>query len=386
MSSDGIPKEEKRRFPALVLILVIIAVFTAVAIFLIISHIIGPSFLSDIFSPRLQEITAEEFSFDIGRAKMFASFDNSIAAAGTLGIKVLGTDGIETLRDSFRMNQPAIANSENYYIAFDIGGSSVRIFTGTHVISSLEANGTVVSASVNKNGWFCVVTQDGGGYRGVVTVYNHYGSDVFRAHIGSGFVLSAELSPDNKHLAILSFTETGSRITFYDNIDSEDEPTYRFDYSGGLIIDFTHLSNGEILAVSADLLFTVDSQGNRNVLYSYHDNRLGGYAYDNDFIALHLYDYGIGYQGRLVALLADGTILGEVSLEREVLSISAAGQSFVILKTDGVAFFTNELDEYSMTAESLSAAGANRILALRGDVALATSDNSAVILRREEEH
>jgi len=384
MSSGDIPKETKLKFPALILLLVVIAILVLVGIYLIISHILGVSLFTALFSPAKSEITVEEYNFDIGRARMFAPIDTSVAAVGTLGMKVLNADGVETLRDSFRMSQPSIAASGKYCIAFDIGGSSVRVFNSSQVTSSLEANGTVVSASINQNGWYCVVTQDGGGYRGVVTVYNNNGMDVFRAHIGSGFVLSAAISPDNKNLAILSFTDTGSRITFYDNIDTDDEPAYRFDYSGGLVLEVLHLPNGDLLAFSADLLFTVDSSGNREVLYVYHDKRLGGYTYDNDFIALHLYDFGIGYQGRLVTLLADGTILGELELEREIISISAAGNSLVILKNDGALFYNEELEAFSVSADSISAAGANRVLALRDGVALATSDNSAVILRREE--
>jgi len=384
MSSGDIPKGKKLRFPALVLILAVVAVFILVGIYLIISHILGVSLFSALFSSQQPDITAEEYNFDIGRARTFAAVDNSIAAAGTLGVAVHDNDGIEIFRDSFRMNQPAIASSGTYCIAFDIGGSAVRVFNGTQILSSIETGGTVVSASINQNGWFSVVTQDGGGYRGVVTVYNNNGSDIFRAHIGSGFVLSAAISPDNKNLAILSFTETGSRITFYDNIDSEDEPAYRFDYSGGLILEITHLQNGDILAFSADLLFVVDSDGNREILQSYHDNRLGGYSYNNDFIVLHLYDYGIGYQGRLITLLADGTVLGELEIEREILSISAVDNSLVILKTDGVAFYTGELEEIFVSAGNTSAAGASRILAIRKNIALAANDNSAVILRGEE--
>jgi len=384
MSSGNIPKGRKLKFPALVLILVVVAVLIFIGIYFIVSHIMGAPLFSMLFSPNLPEITAEVFNFNIGRSRVFATIDNSIAAVGTLGLNVQSADGLETLRDSFRMNQPAIASSGKYGIIFDIGGTIVRVFNSTQVLSSVEANGKVVSASINQNGWFCIVTQDGGGYRGVVTVYNNNGVDVFRAHIGSGFVLSAAVSPDNKNLAILSFTETGSRITFYDNIDSEDEPAYRFDYSGGLILEISHLPNGDILAFSADLLFVVDSDGNREILYVYHENRLGGYAYDNDLIFLHLYDYGIGYQGRLISLLTDGTVLGELEIEREILSVSAVKNSLVILKPDGVTFFNEIFEEFSVSAESVSAAGANRILALRTDVALATNDNSAVILRREE--
>jgi len=386
MSSGKIPKGKVRRILILVTVLIVVAIVTFSVVSLIMYLVTGTSPFSALFSPRISEITAEEFNFNIGRARMFVSSDNSIVGAGTLGIKVLNNDGVETLRDSFRMGQPSIASTAGHYIAFDVGGSAVRVFNDTQVVASIETNGTVVSASINQNGWFCVVTQDGSGYRGIINVYNNLGNDVFKVSIGSGFVLSAELSHDNKNLAILSLTNNGSRIIFYHDIDTEDEPFYIFDYSGGIILEITCLPNGEILAFSTDLLFIVDGLGNREILYAYHDNRIGGYAYDKGFVALHLYDYGIGHQGRLITLLADGTILGEAAIDREIISMSVINKSLVILKNDGVAFFNEELEEFSMSAGNISAAGASRILAVRDNVAIATSDNSAVVLRREEEH
>jgi len=384
MSGDNIPKRKKRRFISFIILLVVLAILTIIIVSTLSNGGLGSSRLLGFFSPRTSEISVDEFNFDIGRARMFAGIDGSVAAVGTLGVKVLDAEGRETLRDSFRMNQPVISSSGDQCIAFDIGGTSVRVFNRTQVTSSIETDGTVVSASLNPNGWFCIVTQEGVGYRGIVTVYNSSGSEVYKVSLGSGFILSAELSHDNKTLAILNLIDTGSRITFYD-LDVEDEPINRFDYSGGLIFDVVYLPNGDVLAFSTDLLFIVERSGNSRILHSFHDNRLGGYAYDKNFIALHLYDYGVGFQGQLITFNTDGTILGEIASDREIISMSAVDNSLIILKSDGITFYNHELEAFPVSAESISAAGANRVLAISEDVAVATNDNSAVVIRREEE-
>jgi len=184
----------------------------------------------------------------------------------------------------------------------------------------------------------------------------------------------------------LNLTDNGSRISLYHDIDTEEEPFELFDRYGGLIIDIMYLPNGDVLAISTNSLFLVESSGEGNMLYTFADKRLGGYAHDKDFIALHLYDYGVGNQGRLLTLHADGTILGEISLNREIISMSAVDRSLVVLRNDGVMFYNGELEEFPVAADSISVAGANRILAVSGSVAVATSDNSAVVVRREEGH
>jgi len=133
-------------------------------------------------------------------------------------------------------------------------------------------------------------------------------------------------------------------------------------------------------------MFLVESSGEGNMLFTFADKRLGGYAQDKDFIALHLYDYGVGNQGRLYTFQTDGTILGEVSLNLEIISMSAVDRTLVLLRNDGVMFYNEELEEFPVATENISVAGANRILAISEDVAVATSDNSAVVVRRGKEH
>jgi hypothetical protein len=152
-----------------------------------------------------------------------------------------------------------------------------------------------------------------------------------------------------------------------------------------LIIDIAYLPNNDVLAISMDSLFLVESDGRGKMLYSFADKHLSGYTYDGDFIALHLNDYGVGNQGRLITYHTDGTNLGEISFNREILSMSAAGGTLVVLKSDGVLFLNGELEELPISAGSFSAAGANKVIAVSEDVAIATSENSAVVVRREKE-
>ena len=382
MSGEDIPRKRNRRIIGLVIIFSVITIIIFVVVSLISNDSTGALRLTGLFSRRSPEITVDEFSFDIGRERMFSHIDGSIAAAGTLGVMVIDGEGRETLRDSFRMSQPAIKNHGSHFIAFDIGGTAVRVYNGSQLVSLVEIYGSVVSASINKNGWYCVVTHEGGSSRGVVSIYNNSNSIVYRVRVFTGFVLSAQLSHDNNKLAILTLTDTGSRISLYHGIDTEEEPFVLFDRYNGLIIDIMYLPNGDLLAISTKSLFLLDTNGEGNMLYSFADKRLGGYAQHNDFIALHLYDYGVGHQGRLITFRTDGTLLGEISFNREVISMSAVDNALVVLRSDGVLFYNEELEEFPVSADNITVAGTNRILAVNENLAVATSDHSAIVVRR----
>ena len=340
----------------------------------------GPG-LSGLFSPRVPPEALREYQFDVGRGRAFADLGGYVAAAGTLGIQVLDAGGNETLKEPFRMSTPAIGVRDERAIAFDIGGTAVRVFSFSDVVAAIETEGAIISASINRNGWFCVCTQEGGGYKGLVTVYNNRGASVYRAFLESGYVLSAELSPDNRFLAVLNLPNEGSRVTFY-RLNSL-SPDSVFDLQGGLIIDMLFISNSELVAVSTDALLVIDRGGKGRELFGFSGGILSGYSIDGDFFAVHLLDYGVGFRGSIVTLDVSGGVLGEVVTDREVISLSAGGGYLAVLRSDGLVFFSAELEEFPPLGRPGSTAGASHVLAFGNGAAIAAGDHSAVVFRVE---
>jgi len=381
MTGDEKPKKKWRGLLGIAFSAVSLVVLTFTAITLITGRNLDFSWFTGLFSPNVYVEPAQEFYFDVGRDRMFADLGDSIAAAGTVGIQVLDVGGNETLRDPFRMSAPAISAVNGRAIAFDIGGTAVRVFNKMRIEASFEAAGSVVSASINRNGWFCVNTQEGGGLRGVATVYNNTADAVYRVNLASGYVLSSVLSPDSRSLAVLNLTDRGSRITLYHGLNKQD-PDSAFDLSGGLILDMRFLPGGDLLVVSTDSLIVIDRDGASRTLYEYFDKRLSGYSLNEGIIVLHLLDFGVGYSGRLVTLDEDGNLVGEIVTDRELISMSFGGGYLAVLRNDGLVFYDAELKESHPSGESITTAGASRVLALESGAALAAGDHSAVVINR----
>ena len=379
------PKEKKRGKRSLVkllILLIALVVLAYIAVTLISSE---PLQFFRIFGCSTDSETgkmADEYFFDVGRDRVFASLDDgSIVAAGTLGLQVLDAQGGETLRDPFRMTTPAISAAHGRAVAFDIGGTAVRVFGKTGVIASIETSGIIISASINRNGWFPICTQEGSLSRGVVAVYNSSGSLVYRVTMGTGYVLSAVLSQDNKSVAILNLTDFGSRITFYD-LDSTDV-VREFILPGKLVYDLRYLDNGDVLAISEDSLFVVEDSNDSKELYGFGSRRLGGYTIDGGLIAIHLLDFGVGHNGRITAIGEDGALLGEIETDREIISMSAGDGILAVLQNEGVFFFDTQMERLPSGGGQSLAAGATTVLALGGDAALAAGDHSAIVFRTE---
>ncbi|MCL2401589.1 MAG: DUF5711 family protein [Oscillospiraceae bacterium] len=373
-------KKKKRGVISVVLILV----FLAITAYIIISIASGSDSLgfTNLFSPQSVSLQDGEYNFNVGRNRVFADLSGSLAAAGTLGIQVLDASSDEALRESFRMENPAISAQNGRAVAYDIGGTDIRVFTGTEIVSSIEANGRIVSATINPNGWIAVATQVDGGYRGVVTVYNDRGRDVFRVFlVEEGHVLTAVLSSDNRTLSILTLRETGSVISRWETGRASEAPQSYVELPDELVIDISHLPNGSLLAVSTESLHIIDRNSSSREIFNFSGRRLGRYAKDGGHITLHLLDYGVGNSGQLITLRENGSVIGELETNREILSMSANDGYLAVLWNDGLMFYNSQFNEFPAAENAFSIAGINRVIAING-AALAAGDYSAVVLSR----
>jgi hypothetical protein len=374
-------KTKKRRWLVYIIVLAVLAALTLATALIVHGYNTGDLAL---FPRRSPVFTASELNFDVGRSRVFAESNGTVAAAGTFGIQVINADGEETLRDTFRLYTPAIVEHSGTFLAFDIGGTSLRKFTSNQILSEVTTTGQIVSATLNRNGWFTVVTQEPGAFRGTVQVYNSAGSVVYRVDLGSGFPITAKLSDNNNNLAILNLTNTGSRVTFYNGIDEDKEdPDFWFELTDTVMFDFEFISNDEILAISTESVLRSSTTGESVELFSFRGRRLGSYALGEDFIALNLYDYGVGYSGQIITIDPDdGAIIAQNRIHREIVSMSVNYGWISILQSNEITFFNKLLEEYRASEEAVMALATNRILVLGENVALATSDNSALIVHR----
>ena len=382
MSGDEKPKKRIRGLLSVAISLATLVVLTYIAVTLISGR---EFFFMRFIRNRVSSepmVIVDEYSFEVGRARVFADLGETVAAVGTLGVQVLDLGGNELLRDPFRLTSPAIDVSGNKAIAFDIGGTAVRVINDAEFSASFDTEAAIISASVNENGWFCVCVRDDSGYKCAATVYNNLGKEEYKVRMASGYILSSILSKDNRRLAVLSLTEGGSKIAFYEL--SKEDVDRTFLLPDRLIIDIQYLPSGDLLAVTTESLVAVDKNGGGKELHWFAGKRLGNYTVSGGLIALHLLDYGVGYNGRLVTFDGNGSFLATISTDYEIVSMSACEDRLSVLRNDAVVMFDKELCEIRHSPAPASSAGAEGILALRDGAALVTSDHTAVILRAED--
>ncbi len=317
---------------------------------------------------------AASFLFDAGPDAELASFGGGLAVATTAGLQVFDRTGEISFTQTLYLATPTLAVKSDKGAAYDLGGRSLALFDASGVIKTIATNGRIVSARLNADGWLTLCTQENG-LKGLVTVYNAKGAEVYYWKSANGYTLSAEVSPSNREMAVLALTEDGSRIVFFE-LDSTDEKS-SFTFPGTLVTDIAYIDGDSVLAVSEDGLASVHEDGSSETFLDYTDKYLAGYSTDGDgFAALVLNDYLVGEQGSIVTVDRTGKTLGTLATDRKVLSLSAGGDYLAVLFSDRLVIYNKKLEERACFDDT---AGAARTIMRADGTALIVTAHSAEV-------
>ncbi|SHI22785.1 hypothetical protein SAMN02745823_03645 [Sporobacter termitidis DSM 10068] len=325
--------------------------------------------------------TADTFSYESGFNNVFADVDGGFAVASTVGIQVFDAGGNKTFTEIYEMANPALSAAGKTGVAYDLGGTALKVFDTAGILGSMTTNGKIISASLNAGGWLALCTQETGGYKASVSVYKPGAYDYtkqppFKWSSGKGgYILSAAVSPDNKSLAVLTLTSSGSRIVFFSLDSTEEKASCALD--GKLAMDLRFTDDSHVLAVGPEALVQIGTDGKNQVLADYTDKYLADYSMNgSDFTALVLSDYMVGGQGRLVTVDKNGKTLGTLETARKITSVSAQGNYLAVLYDDGLVIYDRNLKESARDDDT--AGTVKTMMRSDGSALLITSHSASV--------
>lgn len=284
----------------------------------------------------------EEYFFDTSSGQCFASVGSGFAVATSSSLELLDENGRVAASRLIQMETPAITACGDYAVFYDIGGLSIAAayFDGT--VKELTPAGGIFSASVSSGGYLAVVTESAG-YRGLVTVYDTNLDPVYQWFSSSAWVISAEISPDNRSLAVLSYTASGSEVRLFDlNRDSQKAV---FSVTDTILLDTHWFSTTQLCAYSTDNALFFDNSGAWVGTYDFKDRFLIDCAYGDGFAVFALSPYRAGTTSTLVSLDAAGNELGTAEIQSELVSLDAAGTEVLALCPDSVSLYSSTLTE-----------------------------------------
>ncbi len=362
------PKKQRNRTLSRILagILTLLLVALAVLVFVFRDDLTGEGLRRLFGRERSGEGPREAFTYETGAEQMFAAAGDGLAVASSSSIQLLNAAGELVFKQVVSYDSPAVFASDSGALFCELGGKH-SVFAGMDGEStSPESGGEILTAGMNENGWFYLVTAEAG-YKALVSVYNSACEKQYEWWSGSGYVLRAAISPDNRSLAVLCAERDSTRLHFF-SLSSETERAGA-SIPDALYYDLAYLNGDTVCAVGDTGLRFFTDDGTERGSYPLDGRYLLDYTYSRSgFAAIYVSDYRSGAGGTLLTLDSRGQVQGSAPLDRDVISLSAEGKQLLVMTSGSLVLYDQGLVRQSANETLMTAKRA--ILRPAGDILL----------------
>lgn len=287
----------KRHLGLLVLAVIVVLVSAAALI-----AALNPDFGGALFGQNgtelyLDENTIFEMPITAGEETVIASMGDTAVFCTREKIMALSGDGRTEWEIPLRLSNPLVSVAGDYILAADRGGKDIYLIHRGSILLQTTSAYNIINASVASDGKFVVIS-DEPYYKGLVTVRDAAGSEVFIWHSGSFYVIDAVLGSDTNKLALAvintslpSSEEAGGSfsggVLQFNLYETEPFQTHTFD--GSLITNVFRAGNG-FLAVTDTECVGIAADGTQSWTYSLNGKNLNKISKSDDLTVFALED------------------------------------------------------------------------------------------------
>lgn len=313
--------------------------------------------------------TKEAFTYETGAEQVFSLAGDGLAIASSSSVQLLNAKGQTVFKQVVSYNMPAVFGSSKQVLYCDLDGTGCLVadMDGDSVnLTTDDENRKILTADMNPSGWFAIVTAEPG-YKGLVSVYNDACEKQYEWWSGSGYVLKAVVSPDNRSLAVLTIESSGTILHFFSL--NKETPLAECTFDKTLVFDLSFLSNDLVRAVGDEGYYVVGMDGTIRGLFNFDGRYLLEYEFGSTaFTAIFVSEYRGGAGGRLITLNASGEVLAEVEMARDIVSMSAFGKNLLVMTSAGLVQYDSNL--VSQYANETLMTARRAVLRPNGDILL----------------
>jgi len=277
---------------------------------------------------------AVPFTHAGGEHMDMAFLDKGILFSSATGTHYYSISGELYAEQVLDLEYPVLSAAKKSGAVYDAGGQSLFLFRNAQQTAdiTLEGNADLLSARTNDAGWL-VVTAQQSGYKGAVTVYNDKMEKKIQISLSSTFVVDAALSPDCKHVAVVTIDQQEgafhTRVLFYP-IDRT-EPSAQLDLGNLVTLDMD-FEDDRLWLLCNDRLLTMDGSGGDLSSFSFGHRYLKGCSLKGDGFAMLLFSsYASGNAGEVFTLDPRCTQLARMELSGQILDFDCTGNYAALL-------------------------------------------------------
>ena len=320
---------------------------------------------------------AQLYSYDSDRSSCFATLEGSLLRSSLSQVSVMGEDGNMRYNESVKFHCAAIDSNGERAVAYDIGGTDLYVLDSKGLVHHITCDSEIQSAQLGADNKLAVIVNKSG-YKAAVYVYDDAGQLAFEFDSADKFIMTAAVSTDGKHVAVVTMGQKDGEFTSYVVIYrlTRKEPDATCELPGEAVYEVRTIDNA-FCVVAEKAIYFVGNNGAISASYPFEETYLRLCSLQGEgYTAMLLGRYKSGAQGSIVTADEHGKVIGEAEVDGEVLDLSACGNYVAALYSDHLTIYNKHmkacatLDNVSAAREILMRADGSAVLAGNGSASL----------------
>ena len=306
----------------------------------------------------------------------FGKTSSNIIVCGQEGLSAINKNGEIQWKFSSNAVSPLLSSEGDYCLYSDMGAFKTTLVNGGKEVYTLNSSYEIITASVNKNGYFAVASKERG-FKSQVAVFSASGEQIYAWHSVNYYVLAVCVTDDNKGMfvSVLNADNGGDNLcsVLYFNFKDE-EPAVIQNTEGNMVSVLKNTENG-VLAVGDVAMLGYTRGGKTDFCTDYEGRTLFEYAATNNTVVLGLSasasDGGLG--GSVIESYSTGGVKkGAYRLDGEIKFLDTDSGKILVNSDDGAYILTDScrlsgsLTFENEVREGLVFSGGKKLLLVNG--------------------
>lgn len=158
---------------------------------------------------------------------------------------------------------PVVKTSGDYVLSYSMDAAGAMVVKDGNQMA-VQTDDTVITGSINKNGYFALVTEEKG-FKSQIIVYDPAGAVLYKWHSADSYVIDVDISPDNTCLAAATLdlskdVASGGLMLFH---FSQEKPFAGQVMEGNLLLDVQFAEKNILLAIGDTASAGFDAMGSK---------------------------------------------------------------------------------------------------------------------------
>lgn len=240
------------------------------------------------------EENAKEIYLNSENNPKVIAYDKYLAIYELGEFKLYNKNGMLKTEDimSFSVSNPIFKTNDKYALIASKMGNKIVCVKGDKLNWEKKLDYNITNISINKKG-YAVVIGTNSMYKSIITVISNYGEEIFNIYFATNTVVDAEVSPDNKQLAVAEINyskpiiESMVKIISMDNARVKPDDSVIKTYSrNSLLVNIKFKPKNIIMAHYKDKVFCYDTKEEKEIYNIDNDVQFLDIESDKNFVVI----------------------------------------------------------------------------------------------------